>query len=122
MPEMIEATGLKYMSKESERNDRLSSIYNTCLGIGQIVGPLLGSSMKKHFGFRSGTDIVSIWIAAFLIVYFFCVDGLGALKLSCRRCKGLERDRREGDNLDLDSITSKLNDQFEPSEHDEDET
>lgn len=34
MPEMIEATGSKYNGKESELNDRMSSIFHTSVGTG----------------------------------------------------------------------------------------
>jgi MFS family permease len=98
MPEMIGATNNAYAGKESELNDRLSSIFHTCVGTGQILGPLSGSSVTKYFGFRTGCDIIAIWMITFLLVYFVCCDGVGAAKLSVARLRGLlpNRDASQG--------------------------
>jgi hypothetical protein len=49
---MMEKAKRYFPGQEEIVNDRCSGIFNSCLGLGQIVGPLLGSYLSEEIGFR----------------------------------------------------------------------
>ena len=75
LPEMLEAI--------EERNDRsynleelnnyISGIFVTSTGVGEFIGPVLGSILNEKYGFRESQDIYANVIIIFAIIYFFCV-------------------------------------------------
>ena len=107
MPEMIESVGSAYTGRESELNDRLSSIFHTSVGLGQIFGPLIGSTMTESFGFRTSCDLMALWMLAFTILYFVIVEGPKFFTLSWRRCRGKLPNRRDADAKKEDEEPSK---------------
>ena len=52
LPEMMEQANIAYPGQEQDVDDRCSGVFNSCLGIGQVVGPLLGSYLSVQIGFR----------------------------------------------------------------------
>ena len=51
-----------------------SGIFNSFLGIGQIVAPLYGSSFTSWIGFQLTTDSVGLLGIGFFFVYFTCAN------------------------------------------------
>ena len=65
-----------------EVNDLSSGLFNTSLGLGQVMGPMFGALMTKNFGFRVCCDTVSLLCLIFAILYYLIADGLDAFKSS----------------------------------------
>ena len=84
MPEMLQATRASFKEGfDFERaSNLLSGIANSAFGLGQAVGPLLGSTLYSTVGFRLTNDVVgAIYIVCFFL-YFLCADGMRALRES----------------------------------------
>ena len=80
LPEMIESVIHKYPDDEFLINDLSSGIFNCFLGIGQISGPLYGSLMTEHAGFRLTADYVAFILLGFSVIYFFFGSGWSAFR------------------------------------------
>lgn len=63
-------------------NDLSSALFNSFLGIGQIAGPIFGSSMVHLTSFRTCCDWVAIISLVFSLLYYMCADGFGAFRSS----------------------------------------
>ena len=84
---MIESAKKDFPLKESEVNDISSGLFNSFLGIGQILGPLYGSYMMAETGnFKLTCDIAGFLCLFLAVIYFLCADGAGAISRSS--CKG----------------------------------
>ena len=82
LPEMIDVALEKFPDDEIAVNDLSSGIFNSFLGIGQVVGPLYGALMTEAFGFRVTTDVMGIITLIFALVYFVVGEGPAAFKQS----------------------------------------
>lgn len=88
LPEMIESIKPKFpRSQERQVNDYSSGIFNSFLGIGQMLAPMYGSTVTEAVGFRKTADIVAIICFVFGIIYFLCGDGVEAFKTTCHNIK-----------------------------------
>ena len=73
---MIESTLPLYpKSAETLINDRSCGLFNMFLGIGQVVGPIYGSTITKMYGFRIMCDLVSIGCLVYGIIYYVFGNG-----------------------------------------------
>jgi MFS family permease len=60
------------MEKEVLQN-KISGIFIASQGLGEALGPVLGSVFEELVGFRSSQDIVALVLLGFMILYFiFC--------------------------------------------------
>lgn len=80
LPEMIDAAMEKHPNEEFLINDLSAGIFNCVLGIGQISGPLYGSYMDSHFGYRLTSDFVALICLAYALIYFTFGKGIKAFK------------------------------------------
>lgn len=80
LPEMIVSVEGRFDNSRGELNDVASGVFNTCLGVGQIVGPLYSSIVTSAVGFRLCCDMLAIFLIAFSVVYFIFGDGFGGVK------------------------------------------
>lgn len=79
LPEMIESVLPYYPeSADAQINDLSSGIFNMFLGIGQVIGPLFGSYVTSHYGFRYCSDLVSVIRLVFAIMYYMFGEGTKA--------------------------------------------
>ena len=80
---MIESVINEYPEDcEQQLNDLISGMFNMFLGIGQILGPLIGSNLCTMFGFRIMCDIVALICLTFAILYYMICDGGEAISES----------------------------------------
>ena len=56
-------------------NNLNSGIFNACLGIGQILGPLFGATVYAKLNFRLTQDIMALICITFSILYFIFAEG-----------------------------------------------
>ena len=56
-------------------NNLNSGIFNACLGIGQILGPLFGATVYARLNFRLTQDIMALICITFSILYFIFAEG-----------------------------------------------
>ena len=50
-------------------NDYCSGIFNSCLGIGQVCGPLFGAYIDVAIGYRYTEDIAALISFIFFVFY-----------------------------------------------------
>lgn len=74
MPEMIESIEERYtIHDEVFLHNQISGMFIAFQGIGETLGPVLGSVLQHKFGFRSSQDFMACGVSAFMILYFlFC--------------------------------------------------
>lgn len=79
---MIDVAIDEYPDEEFVINDLSSAIFNTFLGIGQIMGPLYGALMTHATSFSWTADVLGIFCLCFGVLYFFICNGPEAFKNS----------------------------------------
>lgn len=73
--------------KGDELNNQSAGFFNSCLGVGEALGPISASIMTHALGFRSAEDILGTSILIFCIT-FFLINGklkIFALKFSTEK-------------------------------------
>ena len=85
---MMHQANLAFPGQGDIINDYCSGIFNSCLGIGQVSGPLVGSYVTIALGFRYTEDIVALINFAYGILYISIGQGWEAFA----NCK---KDRRK---------------------------
>jgi hypothetical protein len=56
--------------KGDELNNRTAGFFNSCLGVGEALGPISASILTHAFGFRSAEDILGTLILIYCITFF----------------------------------------------------
>jgi hypothetical protein len=82
---MTDAIGNSYPGQKQMVNNLSAGLFNTCLGLGQIVAPLYATTWYKRWGWQATTDTVATFIACFAVLYLFLGQGACAFCKSCRR-------------------------------------
>eukprot|EP00344_Euplotes_crassus_P004222 CAMPEP_0196996980 /NCGR_PEP_ID=MMETSP1380-20130617/2738_1 /TAXON_ID=5936 /ORGANISM="Euplotes crassus, Strain CT5" /LENGTH=358 /DNA_ID=CAMNT_0042413105 /DNA_START=379 /DNA_END=1455 /DNA_ORIENTATION=+ len=90
IPEMINSGSKYYPGKIIEVTDISAGVFNSGLGIGQVVGPIFGSYVTQATDFRTCSDIVGYILFTYSILYFLLGDGLVLLKTACKEVKKKE--------------------------------
>ncbi len=90
IPEMINAGSKYYPSKIIELTDISAGVFNSGLGIGQVVGPIFGSYVTQATDFRTCTDIVGFILFTYAIVYFLFGEGFVLIRTFCKEAKRKE--------------------------------
>lgn len=71
MPELLESIEedpeLNY--DEEELNQNVSGMFIAAQGIGETVGPILGSVLESEYGFSNSQDIIAVSTTIFLLAY-----------------------------------------------------
>ena len=76
MSEMMVSTRLHYPDHDLEHaNSLLSGMLNSCFGIGQASGPLVGSAIYQLLGFRWLCDITAGICVGFALLYLLFAQG-----------------------------------------------
>ena len=65
--------------------DNLSSIYNIAFGIGNVMGPIMGSELTYNYGFRSCTDILAMVSILICSIYFIVSDGSNVMSSTYKK-------------------------------------
>ena len=71
---MIEAVEEAYpMLHEEELHNTISGLFIASQGLGETLGPVLGSTLDHLYGFRTSQDIIACSLLVFMVLYFlFC--------------------------------------------------
>ena len=87
LPEAIEAVELKEGIVEGDNheiddmiNDKASGLYASIYSIGQMLGPMVGSSLYESIGYRDTSDFLAVMCIVYSIIYFIFNVGLSVLK------------------------------------------
>jgi MFS family permease len=80
IPEMISAGNKLYPGKLIEVTDVSAGVFNSGLGVGQVIGPIFGSYVTQATDFRTCSDMIGIILFVYTIVYFLLGDGFVLLK------------------------------------------
>ena len=71
LPLMIEAVVSRYPKQKYESSDISSGVFNSMLGLGQMVAPLYGSYMTDYCGFRFTSDTVGVMLIVYSLSYYW---------------------------------------------------
>ena len=80
IPEMINSASTFYPDQIIEITDISAGVFNSGLGIGQVIGPIFGSYMTKMFDFRNWCDMIGVILLTYSVIYFIFGDGFSLLK------------------------------------------
>lgn len=74
LPEMIEATEIRYPGIEMDvLHNKISGIFIAAQGVGETLGPVMGSVFEDLHEFRGSQDIMAFILLSFMVLYFlFC--------------------------------------------------
>ena len=84
MAEMMHGTVLEYPDCDLDHaNNLLSSMLNSCFGIGQAIGPILGAFLYQSTDFRCMTSIIGSLIIVMAVLYLLYAGGCQAYRQTC---------------------------------------
>jgi len=79
MPEMLEAGKHNFAEvDEDHASSLLSGIYNAAFGIGQALGPIVGTFLYQLIGFRFTMQVATGLIILTGLLYLLCANGCEA--------------------------------------------
>ena len=55
----------------------ISGYLNSCIGIGEAIGPIASGILAEHLGFRRAMDLAATFILVFTIIYMVCNVRIG---------------------------------------------
>lgn len=84
LPEMLDRIYAKYPMLVSTPivNDMTAGYFNSCLGMGEALGPLLSSVLLAKGDFRSACDILAISMGVYMLLFFIINGGCQIFKLT----------------------------------------
>jgi MFS family permease len=72
LPDMIEATEQRHPGTDMDQlHNSISGLFIAAQGLGETLGPILGSIFENKYTFRPAVDLLSIILFSFMIIYFF---------------------------------------------------
>ena len=93
LPEMIDSVIHKFPEQDSKVTDITAGVFNSFLGLGQVIGPIYGSYITANFDFRLSCDIVAFFCLSYFFIYFMFGNGWEAFT----------KTRKSNDNLNNSS-------------------
>lgn len=107
LPEMIESVLPHYPEELGPAiNDLASGMFNMFLGLGQVMGPILGTYLCDAFGFRMCCDVVALVCLAYSLLYYVICDGTEALASSS--WENFDMDEAEVEGIEGRSIAQTV--------------
>lgn len=82
-PEMLRQANLAFPNNEDKISNLCAGIFNSLLGVGQILGPLAGSGLVMSHGFRRAQEIVALINLIYGLIYIIFGGGIDAFKSLC---------------------------------------
>ena len=70
-PLMIETVSSRYPKQKLESSDISSGVFNSMLGLGQMLAPLYGSYMTDYYGYRFTCDTVGVMLIVYSLSYYW---------------------------------------------------
>ena len=81
LPDMIESAEEKYPGMDMDQlHNSISGLFIAAQGLGETLGPVLGSVFEEYYGFRTSQDILGCIIFGFMIFYFILCGGTKIFK------------------------------------------
>ena len=72
LPDMIEATEDRHPGTDMDQlHNSISGLFIAAQGLGETLGPILGSVFENKYTFRPAVDLLSMILFTFMIIYFF---------------------------------------------------
>lgn len=72
LPDMIEATEDRHPGTDMDQlHNSISGLFIAAQGLGETLGPILGSVFENKYTFRPAVDLLSMILFTFMILYFF---------------------------------------------------
>jgi MFS family permease len=76
-PEMLNSIEIRYPDIAGDELNNISAGYfNSCLGLGEALGPISASLLSHTLGFRMAEDILATLMLCYVAVFFFINGGL----------------------------------------------
>ena len=88
---MVESVINVYPTQTSRINNLSSGVFNTSMGLGEVIGPLFGAAMYEKSGFRTTSDMTAVVTICYVFI-FICVLNNGvasSIKDTLRKTAGL---------------------------------
>ena len=67
---MVETANKYYPNQQLKVNNMSSGIFNTFLGLGEVIGPLFGAAMCEKISFRKTSDTIALICVAYALIFF----------------------------------------------------
>ena len=84
LPEMVECALEHYPTQERDVKNMSSAMYNSLLGVGQVIAPLYGSSLTQLVGFKHTTELSAALDFVFAVLFFIFAGGATAFSMTYR--------------------------------------
>ena len=84
IPEMITAASVHYPGRIIEVTDVSAGVFNSGLGLGQVLGPIFGSYVTQAIDFRNCSDLVGLLLIGYVVIYFLLGDGIPLISSFCK--------------------------------------
>ena len=84
LPEMVEGALQHYPTQERDVKNMSSAIFNSFLGVGQVMAPLYGSTLNQFVGFKHTTTLSGALDLVFAVLFFTFAGGATAFSLTYR--------------------------------------
>ena len=80
LPEVLYAIEQKFPNLAGEElNNVISGYFNSCMGIGEAVGPITAGMLVEIYGFRNSNDLIASTILTFTLLFFIVNGNLSLL-------------------------------------------
>jgi MFS family permease len=80
-PEMLARIELGLPELKGEELNNVSAGYfNSCLGLGETLGPITASLLTASIGFRNSEDVLATLILIFCVCYFIYIQELNSVE------------------------------------------
>jgi len=76
-PEMLESVEERYPQYlgGAELSNVSAGMFNSALGVGEAIGPVVSSLLNSRIGFRGSQDVLGLIVSGFCVIYFFMCGG-----------------------------------------------
>ena len=82
LPEMVEGALQHYPTQERDVKNMSSAIFNSFLGVGQVIAPLYGSTLNQFIEFKHTTTLSGALDFVFAVLFFIFAGGATAFSLT----------------------------------------
>jgi len=77
---MVDSVSGHYPGQVGRVNNLAAGIFSTANGLGEVVGPLFGSALYEHAGFRMTSDITALITFIYVLFFVFVItNGLQSI-------------------------------------------
>merc|ERR1712029_861526 len=70
IPEVLDCIEIQFPHLEGEElNNVIAGYFNSCLGIGEVLGPVASGILVESYGFRSANDLTASLVFIFCLIF-----------------------------------------------------